>query len=311
MTMKIVVADAISEQGIALLRARGWDVLCPQKDGAQAALADADALIVRSATRVTAELLGGAPKLRVVGRAGVGVDNIDLDAATRRGVLVMNTPGGNAVSVAEHAFALMAALARKIPQLNAAIHAGRWEKSAGVGTELRGKTLGLIGFGRVGSEVATRARALEMRVLAFDPYVSEAVARDAQVELVQMERLLGESDYISLHTALSSATAKLINEKTLAMCKAGAALINTARGELVDEAALVDALRSVQLRAAGLDVFGREPTAGDNPLFELSNVVLTPHIGWLTPETLARSMTVALENCRRVTTGEALLHRVV
>jgi D-3-phosphoglycerate dehydrogenase len=307
--MKIVVADAISEQGIELLRAKNWEVSRPQKDGVQGALADADALIVRSATRVTRELLEGAPKLRVVGRAGVGVDNIDLDAATRRGVLVMNTPGGNAVSVAEHAFALMAALARKIPQLNAAIHAGRWEKSAGVGTELRGKTLGLIGFGRVGTEVAARARALEMRVLAFDPYVSEAVARDAQVELVQMDRLLGESDYISLHTALSAATAKLINARTLGMCKTGAALINTARGELVDEAALAEALRSGKLSGAALDVFAEEPPT-NSPLIGMQNVIATPHVAGSTREAQEEVGTLIAEQVRDFLAEGALRNAV-
>lgn len=307
--MKIVVADAISEQGVELLRAREWDVVLPKKESVRDELADADALIVRSATRVTAELLEAAPNLRVVGRAGVGVDNIDLDAATRRGVLVMNTPGGNAVSVAEHAFALMASLARKIPQLNAGIHAGRWEKSAGMGTELRGKTLGLVGLGRVGSEVALRARALDMRVLAHDPNVSEATARDAQVEMVTLERLLAESDYVSLHTALSAATAKLINAKTLAMCKRGAALINTARGELVDEAALAEALRSGKLSGAGLDVFAEEPPK-NSPLIGMPNVIATPHVAGSTREAQEEVGTLIAEQVRDFLTEGALRNSV-
>ncbi|MGH9593874.1 MAG: hydroxyacid dehydrogenase, partial [Bryobacteraceae bacterium] len=231
--MKIVVADPISQRGIELLRKPGWEVLTPAKDTVKAALADADALIIRSATRVTPELLEAAPQLRVVGRAGVGVDNVDLDAATRRGVLVMNTPGGNSVSVAEHTLALMTSLARRVPQLSASIHAGKWEKSGAIGTELRGKTLGLIGFGRVGIEVARRVRALEMQVLAYDPYVSEAAGRDAGAEMTPLDDLLARSDYISLHTALSPATEKMINAAALAKCKRGAALINAARGELV------------------------------------------------------------------------------
>jgi D-3-phosphoglycerate dehydrogenase len=281
--MRIVVADPISEHGLEILRRPGWEVLTPSREALSGSLADADALLVRSATRVTAELLTAAPRLRVVGRAGVGVDNIDLDAATARGVLVMNTPGGNAVSVAEHALALMLAVARRIPQCSASIHAGRWEKPESIGVELRGKTLGLIGFGRVGSEAARRARALEMRVLAVDPFVSEEVARDAGVELAAMTEVLSQSDFISLHTALNPATEKLINAKTLAQCKRGAVLINTARGELLDEFAVAEALRSGQLAGAGLDVFSEEPPKR-SPLIGLPNVVATPHIAGSTRE---------------------------
>jgi D-3-phosphoglycerate dehydrogenase len=281
--MRIVVADPISQHGLEILRRPGWEVLTPSRDALSGALAEADALLVRSATRVTPELLAAAPRLRVVGRAGVGVDNIDLDAATTRGVLVMNTPGGNAVSVAEHALALMLAVARSIPQCTAAIHAGRWEKPATIGVELRGKTLGLVGFGRVGSEVARRARALEMRVLAFDPFVSEAVASDAGVELAAMAEVLAQSDFISLHTALNPATEKLFNAQTLTKCKRGAVLINTARGELLDETAVAEALRSGQLLGAGLDVFSEEPPKG-SLLIGLPNVIATPHIAGSTRE---------------------------
>jgi D-3-phosphoglycerate dehydrogenase len=281
--MRIVVADPISEHGIEILRRPGWEVLAPSREALTGALAEADALIIRSATRVTAELLAAAPRLRVVGRAGVGVDNIDLDAATARGVLVMNTPGGNAVSVAEHALTLMLAVARRIPQCNASVHAGNWEKPNPIGFELRGKTLGLIGFGRVGSEVAPRARALEMRVIAYDPFVNESVARDAGVELLAMAEILAQSDFISLHTALNPATEKLFNAKTLAQCKRGAVLINAARGELLDESAVAEALRNGQLAGAGLDVFATEPPKG-SPLIGLPNVVATPHIAGSTRE---------------------------
>src|SRR6266436_5609378 len=224
--MKVVVADKISERGVELLRSAGWNIVLTTKDTLNTEIADADALIVRSATKVTSELLEKAPRLRVVGRAGVGVDNIDLEEATRRGVLVMSTPGGNAVSVAEHTFALLLALARQ---------EGRWEKSSAAGTEVRGKTLGLIGLGRIGSEVAVRAEAFDMRVLGYDPYISEAAARELQVELVPLERLLAESDFISLHTAVSPATQNLINATTIAQMKQGARIINAARGELIDE----------------------------------------------------------------------------
>src|ERR1700735_1477996 len=249
--MNIVVADPISQRGLELLRKPGWNVITPSRDELIASLTNADALIVRSATQVTAQILESAPNLRVIGRAGVGVDNVDLDAATRRGVLVMNTPGGNAVSVAEHTFALMLALARSVPQSNASIQAGRWEKSS-TGMELRGKTLGLVGLGRVGTEVARRGRALEMKVLAYDPYVTQGAARELDVELISFEDLLRRSDVISLHTALSPATEKIISAAALAQMKRGARLINCASGELIDEAALADALRSGHLAGAAV-----------------------------------------------------------
>src|SRR5580704_7872201 len=281
--MRIIVADPISERGIDLLRATGWEVLRPTKETLDAELPTADALIVRSATRVTAAVLERATKLRVVGRAGVGVDNVDLDAATRRGVLVMNTPGGNAPSVAEHTLALLLSLARKIPALDSAMHAGRWEKSKGQGTELRGKTLGLLGLGRVGAEVARRARALEMRVLACDPFLTEDAAREAGVILVSLDQLLAESDFLSLHTALVPETERIINAANLAKTKRGAYIVNTARGELVDEVALAEALRSGQLAGAGLDVFAVEPPK-DSPLLGLSNLIATPHVAGSTAE---------------------------
>lgn len=279
---QIVVADPISDAGLAVFHELDWHVATPSAASLPAELERADALIVRSSTRVTAELLSAAPCLRVVGRAGVGVDNIDLDAATRRGVLVMNTPGSNAVSVAEHTFALLLSLARHVPQFNSAVHAGRWEKSSS-GSELRRKTLGLIGLGRIGAEVARRARAFDMTVLAHDPYISEKAARDLGVDLVPLDTLLSRSDFISLHTALSPATEKLINSATLSRMKSGAHLINTARGELVDEPALAEALRSGRLAGAALDVFTVEPPK-DSPLLGLSNVIATPHVAGSTAE---------------------------
>jgi len=281
--MKIIVADKISERGIALLCESGWDVLTPLPAALPSELANADALIVRSATKVTAGLLEKAAKLRVIGRAGVGVDNVDVEAATNRGVLVMNTPGGNAVSVAEHTLALMLGLARAVPQANASTQAGRWEKSAFSGTELRGKTLGLIGLGRVGTEVARRARALEMKVLAYDPYVTSAAAREVEVDLLGLEDLLERSDVLSLHTSLSPATEKMIDKAALAKMKKGAWLINCARGELIDEPALAEALRSGHLGRAALDTFAEEPPK-NSPLLGLSNVIATPHIAGSTAE---------------------------
>jgi D-3-phosphoglycerate dehydrogenase len=281
--MKVIVADKISERGVELLRAAGWNIVLTTKDTLNAEVADADALIVRSATKVTPELLDKAHRLRVVGRAGVGVDNIDLDEATRRGVLVMSTPGGNAVSVAEHTFALLLALARQVPRLDKAMHEGKWEKSSAAGTEVRGKTLGLIGLGRIGSEVAVRAEAFDMKVLGYDPYISEAAAQELQVELVPLERLLGESDFVSLHTAVSPATQNLINATTLAQMKKGARLLNAARGELIDEAALAEALKSGHLAGAALDVFVEEPTKNSS-LVGLPNVIATPHVAGSTAE---------------------------
>lgn len=281
--MKIIVADKISERGLELLRATGWQIVSPAAAALPAEMKDADGLIVRSATRVTKELLGNAARLRVVGRAGVGVDNIDVDAATHRGVLVMNTPGGNSVSVAEHTLALMLALARSVPQSNASIHAGRWEKSSASGTELRGKTLGLVGFGRVGTEVARRACALEMNVLAHDPYVTPAAARELEVELVPLDDLLRRSDVISLHTSLSPSTEKMIDAAALAKMKRGARLINCARGELIDEAALADALKSGRIAGAALDTFAVEPPK-NSPLIGIANLIATPHIAGSTAE---------------------------
>jgi D-3-phosphoglycerate dehydrogenase len=281
--MKIIVADKISDRGIALLRETGWEVLTPAPAELLRELANADALIVRSATKVTPALLEHGSRLRVIGRAGVGVDNVDMDAATHRGVLVMNTPGGNSVSVAEHTLALMLALARAVPQANVSVHAGKWEKSAFSGTELRGKTLGLIGFGRVGVEVARRARALEMKLVAHDPYVTQAVARELDVELVPLEELLRNSDLISLHTSLSAATDRMIDAAAIAKMKRGARLINCARGELIDEAALAEGLRSGQLAGAAVDTFAQEPPK-NSPLIGLPNLIATPHIAGSTRE---------------------------
>jgi D-3-phosphoglycerate dehydrogenase len=281
--MKIIVADKISERGLALLRETGWEVVSTTAATLTNELANADGLVIRSATKANAALIEKAGKLRVIGRAGVGVDNVDVEAATRRGILVMNTPGGNAVSVAEHSFALMLGLARAVPQANASTQAGKWEKSAFSGTELRGKTLGLVGLGRVGTEVARRARGLEMKVLAYDPYVTADAAREVEVKLVTLDELLQKSDVVSLHTSLSAATEKMIDAAAIAKMKKGARLINCARGELIDEAALAEALKSGHLAGAGLDTFALEPPKG-SPLIGLPNLIATPHIAGSTAE---------------------------
>lgn len=278
----MIVADKISERGVELLKETGWKIVATTKETLGGELADAEALIVRSATKVTADLLDKAPRLRVVGRAGVGVDNIDLDEATKRGVLVMSTPGGSSVSVAEHTFALLLALVRQVPKFDAAMREGRWEKSSS-GAEVRGKTLGLFGLGRIGSEVARRAVAFDMRVLAFDPYISESAAKELSVALVPMEQLLAESDFISLHMAVSALTQNMINAQVIGMMKKGVRIVNAARGELINEADLAAALKSGHVAGAALDVFAEEPPK-NCPLIGLPNVIATPHVAGSTAE---------------------------
>jgi D-3-phosphoglycerate dehydrogenase / 2-oxoglutarate reductase len=281
--MKVVVADKISDRGVELLKEQpGWNVVLTTKETLNAELADADALVVRSATKVTPSLLDKALRLRVVGRAGVGVDNIDLEEATKRGILVMSTPGGSSVSVAEHTFALLLALVRQLPKFDAAMRAGRWEKSSS-GAEVRGKTLGLIGLGRIGSEVASRAEAFDMRVLAFDPFISEAAAKELSVELAPLERLLAESDFISLHTAVVPQTREMINAASIAKMKKGVRIVNSARGELIKEADLAAAIKSGHVAGAALDVFAEEPPK-NCPLIGLPEVITTPHVAGSTAE---------------------------
>src|SRR5437870_88921 len=281
--MKVIVADKISDRGVKLLKEQpGWNVVMTTKDSLNAEIADADALIVRSATKVTVELLDRGRKLRAVGRAGVGVDNIDLDEATKRGVLVMSTPGGSSVSVAEHTFALLLALVRQLPRFDAAMREGRWEKSSS-GAEVRGKTLGLVGLGRIGSEVASRAEAFDMRVVAYDPFISEAAARELSVELVPLEQLFAECDFISLHTAVSPQTRDMINALSIAKMKKGVRIVNAARGELINEADLAAAIKSGHVAGAALDVFAEEPPK-NCPLIGLPNVITTPHVAGSTAE---------------------------
>jgi D-3-phosphoglycerate dehydrogenase len=284
--MKIVLAEKVSPATLAVFAAEpGWEVLTHDQlpDGLPAALFDADALVVRSAVQADDALMSVAHKLRVIGRAGVGVDNIDADAATRRGIVVMNTPGANAVAVAELAICLMLALARKLPKANATMHAGQWEKKILQGSELRGKTLGILGLGRIGLEVAKRAKGFGLEIIGSDPFVSAAVARENGIKLVTLDELLAGSDYLTLHVGLTQQTTGVINAKTIATMKKGVRIINCARGELIDDAALVEALKSGQVAGAALDVFAKEP-AKDTPYHGLENVILTPHIAGSTGE---------------------------
>jgi D-3-phosphoglycerate dehydrogenase len=283
--MKIVLAEKVSPATVAVLREEpGWLVIThDQFSSLVEVLGDADALVVRSAVQVDDALMAAAPKLRVIGRAGVGVDNIDAAAATRRGIVVMNTPGANAIAVAELTLALMLALARELPRANTALHAGRWEKKTLAGSELRGKTLGILGLGRIGLEVAKRARVFGMTLIGNDPFVTAAVAREHDVRLVATEELFRASDYLSLHVGLTPQTHGIVNAANLTLMKKTARIINCARGELIDVPALVAALNKGELAGAALDVFEQEPLR-DSPLFGVANVLLTPHIAGSTGE---------------------------
>lgn len=283
--MKILVAEPLAAAGIELLKAQpGWDVVVADPKTYSQHLADTDALLVRSAVKVNADVLSKAPKLKVIGRAGVGVDNVDLKAATAAGVLVMNTPGGNAVSVAEHTLGLMLAMARSIPQANASTKGGKWEKKKFLGTELRGKTLGVMGLGSIGREVVKRARAFEMKIVGTDPFVSTQSAADIGVTLVSREELYAQSDYITMHVALTVETQGMLNDDAFARMKKGVRIINCARGELMDAEALCRALQSGKVGGAAIDVFQTEPPAAGEPLLAFENVLATPHIGGSTEE---------------------------
>lgn len=286
--MKVLITDSIAEEGIERLRQHAEvDVKLGLKpEEIIAIIGDYEALAVRSQTKVTAEVIAAGKKLQVIGRAGTGVDNINLEAATRHGVIVVNAPTGNAISAAEHTIALMLALARHIPQASTILKSGVWQRSAFMGTEVRGKTLGIIGLGNVGSEVARRARGLEMKLVAHDPFISSDHAANLQVKLVSLEELLRESDFITLHTPLVPSTKGLIGAKELALVKPQARIINTARGELIDEKALAKAVKEKKLAGAAIDVFPEEPIT-QSVLFEDDNIIVTPHLGASTSEAQA------------------------
>ncbi|NYF78279.1 phosphoglycerate dehydrogenase [Granulicella arctica] len=284
--MKIVLAEKVSSATLAVFQQEpGWNIVTPDqiKNGLAAELADADALVVRSAVQADAKLLESAPKLRVIGRAGVGVDNIDTAAATHRGIVVMNTPGANAVAVAELTLGLMISLARSIPRANTTMHAGKWDKKSLQGSELRGKTLGIVGLGRIGLEVARRAASFGMTLIGYDPFVAPVIARENNVTLVPIDEIFKESDYLTLHVGLTTQTEGLINATSLAIMKKGIRIINCARGELIVEQALADAIQSGHIGGAALDVFHQEPLK-ESPFYGLDNVILSPHIAGATDE---------------------------
>jgi D-3-phosphoglycerate dehydrogenase / 2-oxoglutarate reductase len=296
MAPRVLISDALSPAAVQIFKDRGVAVdfqpnLGKDKDKLAAAIDGFDGLAIRSATKVTAKLLEQAKGLKVIGRAGIGVDNVDIPAATARGIIVMNTPFGNSITTAEHAITLMLALARQIPEADASTRAGKWEKNKFLGVEIFSKTLGVIGCGNVGSIVADRAIGLKMKVIAYDPYLSAERALDLGVEKVELDELWRRADFITLHTPLTERTRNIVNADTLALMKKGVRLINCARGELVDEAALCAALKSGQVAGAAIDVFAEEPATA-SPLFGLPNVVCTPHLG---ASTLEAQENVALQ----------------
>lgn len=285
---RVLVSDKLSETAVNIFKERGVDVdyepdLGKDKEKLLSVIGDYDGLAVRSATKATPKIIEAAKKLKVIGRAGIGVDNIDIPAATAAGIVVMNTPYGNAITTAEHAIAMMFALVRKIPQANESTHAGRWEKSAFMGAEVYGKTLGVIGCGNIGSIVADRAVGLKMRVIAFDPFLTEERAVELGVEKVDLDALLARADIVTLHTPLTDQTRNILSRENIAKLKRGAFIINCARGGLLDEAALKDALDEEQIAGAALDVYESEPATA-HPLFGHSRVVATPHLGASTRE---------------------------
>ncbi|MBI4355295.1 MAG: phosphoglycerate dehydrogenase, partial [Candidatus Omnitrophica bacterium] len=305
--LKVLVADHLSEEGIAILKGEQQLDVTVQTGLTGTALAQAirgyDALVVRSSSKVTREVVDAADRLKVIGRAGVGLDNVDVEAASKRGIIVMNVPGGNTISTAEHTFSLLMALSRNIPQADASLRRGAWERSKYTGVELYGKTLGVVGLGKIGTEVAKRALAFGMRVIAHDPYLSLERARQLEIAVVDFEELLRSADYITVHTPMTDETRHLIGTKELQLTKQGVRLINCARGGIIDEQALAEAIKSGHVAGAAIDVFEAEPPK-DHPLLKLPQVVATPHLGASTEEA---QVNVAVEIAKQI--ADALLGR--
>ncbi|MCX5703452.1 MAG: phosphoglycerate dehydrogenase [Candidatus Omnitrophica bacterium] len=306
--MKILVSDPLSDEGLKILtevKEFQVDVKTELKPEAlKAIIKDYDALVVRSATKVSKDIISAAIKLKVIGRAGVGLDNVDLEAATQKGIIVMNTPGGNTISTAEHAMSMILALSRNIPQANASVKAGEWKRSKFMGVELYNKVLGIVGLGRIGSELAKRALSFGMKVLAFDPFLSREVAGSLGVEVVELKELFQRSDYITVHTPLTEETKHMISGPQFALMKKGVRIINCARGGIIDEAALAEAVKAGVVAGAALDVFEKEPLPPDSELLKLDNVITTPHLGASTEEA---QVNVAVEVAEIV--RDALLNR--
>ena len=308
--MKVLISDNLHAAGVAVLEAQP-NIEVMNRPGMKPeelkeVIKDVDALVIRSATKVTAELLNGAPRLKVVGRAGTGLDNVDIPEASKHGVVVMNTPGGNTITTGEHALSLMMALARNIPQAAQSMREAKWEKKKFQGTELFNKTLGIIGMGRIGTVVAERALGLKMRVLAYDPFITKEVAANLGVELVSLDDLFARSDFITLHTPKTKDTAKLLNREAFKKMKPGVRIINCARGGLIDEEALLAALKDGKVAGAALDVYETEPPSAEWPLRQLPNVICTPHLGASTEEAQAN---VAVAVCEQIV--ELLLYGTI
>ncbi len=295
-TFTVLIPDDVDPRALDILNAaEGLTVIAPGKltqEQLLAAVPGVNGMLIRSGVKITADILAAATDLKVIARAGVGVDNVDLPAATAHGVVVVNTPGGNTISTAEHTFGLMLALARFLPQGDASLRAGKWDRKSFTGVELRGKTLGLIGCGRIGQAIAVRAQAFGMTVIGFDPYLPDAAFAAAGISKVDLATLYAQSDFISLHTLLNNETRGLINADAIAQMKDGVRILNAARGALINDADLAAALKSGKVAGAGLDVFEPEPPAADNPLIGLPNVVHTPHLAASTSDA---QITVALE----------------
>jgi len=288
MAPKVLISDELSDAAVQIFRDRGVEVdfqpkLGKDKEALAAVIGQYDGLAIRSATKATEKLIAAATNLKVIGRAGIGVDNVDIPAASKKGIIVMNTPFGNSITTAEHAISMMLAVARQIPEANASTHAGKWEKSRFMGVELTGKTLGVIGAGNIGSIVCDRARGLKMKVIAYDPFLSEDRADQLGVEKVTLDDLFARADFITLHVPLTDQTRNILSAEAIAKLKPGVRIINCARGGLVDEVALAEAIRSGHVAGAAFDVFAEEP-ATNSPLFNLPNVVVTPHLGAATTE---------------------------
>jgi D-3-phosphoglycerate dehydrogenase len=288
--MKILISDKLSDAGLDIFKsAQGIEILNMPGLGKDVAklkqlIADVDAIAIRSETKLTAEILDCAKKLKVIGRAGIGVDNVDIPAASKRGIIVMNTPGGNVITTAEHAIAMMCALTRKIPQATASLKSGKWEKSKFTGSELFNKTLGVVGCGNIGKIVASRALGLRMKVISFDPFLADDVAKELDIEKVTLGEIFKRADYITVHTPLNDKTRNLINKAAFEQMKKGVYLVNCARGGIVNEADLESAIQSGIVAGAALDVFEEEPVKPNHPLLKLDQVIATPHLGAATEE---------------------------
>lgn len=305
---RILISDDLADEGIGILKAvKDFDVDCRynlRPEELKAVIKDYDALIIRSATKVTSDIIEAAARLKFIGRAGVGLDNVDLTAATKKGIVAMNTPAGNTTATAEHTMSLILALSRNIPQACASVKAGKWERSKFSGVELYGKTLGIVGFGRIGSTVAKFSKSFGMEVIAYDPYLSMEIASQKGVKMVDLKTLLKESDYITIHIPKSAETKSMISDQEFAIMKKNVRIINCARGGIIDEAALVRALESKRIAGCALDVYDKEPPPADFPLFKLDNCVVTPHLGASTSEA---QVNVAIEIAETI--RDALLGR--